>query len=1026
MGTKTHLEREMQFKTHKLRDAITFALVAGATSVAGTGVALAQDSGQGATTLDRIEVTGSRIRQVDIETAQPVLMISREDIEGQGFSTVADILQNVSAVGSPAFSRASPLTANQEAGGSYVDLRNLGAQRTLVLLNGKRLGISTNGYQDVSTIPSSVVERIEVLKDGASSIYGSDAMAGVINIITRKNFDGAEVNAYYGQYSDGDGTIQSYDFVTGFSGDRGSVTIGAEYHKEEEVWAKDRWFSRYTRPGVPSSGLTTVGQWGNFNTNSGTYRRNEAGQLVVNENGKWIPLDPSNPKHVPVLDAAAWYAPDRGSNAIGVDNFHPQTDDDTSNSADQMHLRTPQERRSLFATADWEITDNIRFTSDMAYNQRKSFRQIAGYPLQSAAVGAHMAGAVYETNPLTGERELVRNGSYFNPYGDRDFFDPEVAGLVDAEGNPLVEQTNDISWRRRGWEVPRSTQSDLTTWRFTAALEGSFDVGDRYFDWDVGMLYNETDLKVINNGNFYIPHVRNAVGPSFLDETTGQIVCGTPEAPIADCVAWNPFAGFGTGDVAHSLDDPRVQNYLFKQENAFGSTETNSYFANLAGSLLTLPAGDLGFAVGYEYRKEQGGFSPDAIAQSGDSTNLASGPTYGSYALDEFYAELNIPVLADMAFAQELTFNVASRYSDYNTFGDTTNNKFGVKWRPFDDLMIRGTYAEGFRAPTISNLYGGGSQTFTTNFHDPCDSVFGDARGTARCLQDVAANYRQLKQGFVPVDSRSDQTPVPFTSGSNPHLGPETSESKNIGFVYSPSQVQGLSVAVDWWNIEIKDTVVSDSPNQMLFDCYVALIESRCAGFTRDPVTGIVNNLTYGYRNAGFTNTEGFDVDVGYRLNTDYGRFGLQWATTYVSKYEMKATNDEDIPVSQYNGFGSYFRIRSNLNLNWSLGDFSANWGTRYYSGTKDDCYADRCNLPNYQAPDTQGKVVPYHRVGGTTFHDVQVSWNAPWNAKVSIGANNVFDSYGPVMHSQPNSNFAYYGGYDIGRFVYMKYQQRF
>ena len=942
----------MIVKTHKLRDAITLALVAGATSVAGTGVAFAQDSGEQATTLDRIEVTGSRIRQVDIETSQPVLMISREEIENQGFSTVADILQNVSAAGSPAFSRASPLTANAEAGGSYIDLRNLGATRTLVLVNGKRLGISTAGYQDISTIPSSVVERIEVLKDGASSIYGSDAMAGVINIITRKNFDGAEVNAYFGQYDDGDGTIQSYDFVTGFSGDRGSVTIGAEYHKEDEVWAKDRFFSADSYPGYPQYSNTSVGQWGNWRR-SGT-------------------TDP-------------WMAPNRGSDALDESDFHPQTDEDTSRASDQMHLRTPQERRSLFASADWEITDNIRFVSDMAYNQRDAFRQIAGYPTQSTAIDAPMHA-----------------DSVFNPVGEQ------------------------IDWRRRGWEVPRSTQSDLTTWRFTAALEGSFDIGDRYFDWDVGTLFNETELKVINNGNFFIPNVRNAVGPSFVNDQ-GQIVCGTPDAPIADCVAWNPFAGFGTGAVENSLDDPRVQDYLFKQEHALGNTKTNSYFANLAGSLFALPAGDLGFAVGYEYRKEQGGFYPDAIAQSGDSTNLASGPTYGSYQLDEFYAELNIPVLADMAFAQELTFNVASRYSDFDTFGDTTNNKFGLKWRPINDLMVRATYAEGFRAPTISNLYGGGSQTFTTGFRDPCDSVYGVAAGSARCLQDVGANYRQLQQGFVPTDGPAAQTPVPFTSGSNPNLAPETSESKNIGFVYSPSYVEGLSVALDWWNIRIEDTLVSDSPNLMLSDCYVALIESRCAGFTRDPVTGIVNDLTYGLRNAGYYDTEGYDLDLGYRINTDYGRFGAQWQTTYVSKYEVKSTNDFDAVPSQYNGFSSYFRIRSNLNLNWKLGDFGSSLGFRYHSGVKESCtFDEHCNLPNYQAPDTQGQITPQNRVGSVTFTDLQFSWDAPWNAKVAIGANNVFDRTGPIMYSQPNSNYSYYGGYDIGRFMYVKYQQRF
>src|SRR5690606_21249009 len=156
-----------------------------------------------------------------------------------------------------------------------------------------------------------------------------------------------------------------------------------------------------------------------------------------------------------------------------------------------------------------------------------------------------------------------------------------------------------------------------------------------------------------------------------------------------------------------------VRDYLFREEHALGTTKTNSYFANIAGSLFSLPAGDLAFALGYEYRKEEGGFSPDAIAQSGNSTNLASGPTYGEYALDEIYAELNIPVLADMPFAKELSFSVASRYSDYTSFGDTINNKFGLKWRPTDELLVRGTWSEGFRAPSIANLYGGGSQTFT-------------------------------------------------------------------------------------------------------------------------------------------------------------------------------------------------------------------------------------------------------------------------------------------------------------------------
>ncbi len=951
----------MTLKTTKLRDAISFALVSGATVLAGTGVAFAQDSSeQQATTLDRIEVTGSRIRQVDVETAQPVVMISREDIQAGGFNTVADILQNIPSAGSPTFSRTSPLTANQEAGGQYIDLRNLGAQRTLVLVNGKRLGISPDGFQDVSTIPAAMVERIDVLKDGASSIYGSDAMAGVINIITRTNFEGAEVNAYFGQYGEGDGQKQSYDFVIGMTGDRGSVTIGAEYHNEDGVWARDRFYSNDSYPGYPQYSTTVVGQWGN-----------------------WRPVGATTP----------WQVADRGSDALGTDGWHNQTGADTSKPSDQMHVMTPLERRSLFVNANYDVTDSIRFVTDLSYTKRESNRQIAGYPTQSQAAAVNA--------PMSAD-------SYFNPTGG-----------VSA-----------VHWRRRGWEVPRTTDTSQTTWRWTAALQGSFDIGERYFDWDVGYMFNENDLTIINNGNFFIPNVRRAVGPSFVN-AQGQLVCGTPGAEITGCVPWNPFAGFGTGAVENSLADPAVQAYLFKQEHALGRTETNNYFANLAGTIATLPAGDLGFAVGYEHRKEEGGFTPDAIAQSGDSTNLASGPTYGSYSLDEVYAELNVPILADVAGAKELSLSIASRYSDFDTFGDTTNNKFGLKWRPIDDLLVRATWAEGFRAPTIGDLYGGTSDTFTTGFRDPCDTVYGVAAGSARCLQDVPVGYRQLQQGFVPTTAAGQQTPVPFTSGSNPLLQPEFSESKTVGFVYSPNFVEGLSVSLDWWNIRIDNTIVSDSPNDILSDCYVALIEERCALFSRDPSLGnIVTELQYGGRNSGYAETEGYDLDVNYRLATDFGQFGVRWATTYVSLYETKSTNDPDEVPSQANGFGSTFRVRSNLNLSWNYNDFGVTWGMRYNSGTKESCmgFGDgaHCSLPNYQAPDTLGRVVPQNEVGSATFNDLQFSWNAPWNARVAVGANNVFDRDPPIYYTRPNSGFAFYGGHDIGRFIYMRYTQKF
>ncbi len=963
----------MKLARNNLSRAVQLGIAIGATGLSGSVVAQEEAAEQ---TLDRIEVTGSRIRQVDVETAQPVLSITRQDIESQGLRTVADILQNMTAAGTPAISRSQPLSSGEAVGGYYIDLRNLGPQRTLVLINGKRLGITTGGLQDVSSIPTAIVERIDVLKDGASSIYGSDAMAGVINIITRRNYDGAEANAYIGEYSQGDGRKQNYDFVLGVTGERGSLTAAVEYLKEEEVWARDRWFSETTYPGYPQYGTTVVGQWGNFLYNP-----------------------PGHPAGAPPI----YWAPDRGSNSLGFDNFHQQVGGlggDTSISNHQMHVYNPLERRSLYVNGSYDITDSVRFTTDIGYNNRASERQVAGYPLQSAAFGLPMSAQ-----------------SYFNPLGTWHGWETPQA----------------ITWRRRGWEVPRRVESELSTWRFTGAFDGAFEIGDNYFNWDAGYLYTSNDLVARSRGNFNTINTRAAVGPSFLNDQ-GVVQCGTPDAPIpiTSCVPWNPFAGFGTGAFENSLADPRVQNFLLPTFQSLGTTETTSYFANLGGTLFALPAGDLAFAAGYEYRREQGEFVPDSSVQAGATSDLQQGPTRGGYSLDEFYAELEIPLLADIPFARELGLNVASRYSDYTSFGDTLNNKVGLKWKPIDDLLVRGTWSEGFRAPTVSDLFGGGSQSFTQGFRDPCDSVYGVSAGNARCLQDVGfvtawpEGYRQLQQGFVPTNGAAAQTPVPFNSGSNPFLQPEFSTSKTLGFVYSPSFLEGANISVDWWNIRIENTIVQDSPNQILTDCYTLGIEARCALFTRDPVLGYVNTLNFGNRNSGFTDVEGFDVDLAYRLETDFGRLSANWNNTYTSKYESKTTNDPETPVSQAVSFGGTFRLRSNLSLGWDLGDFGATWGVRYYSAMKEACYfEDECSDPDYVAPDAPDGN-PLHRRGSNTFHDVQFRWNAPWNATVSVGANNVTGHYGPPMYSTPNSDFAYYGGFDIGRFWYAKYQQRF
>src|SRR5688572_12247777 len=230
-------------KSSLLRDAIRRALFAGA-AIALTMPLQAQEGGTASAetpaTLDTIKITGSRIqRAVESETVQPITVVTREDIQRSGVQSVADLLQGLTMMGSPTISRADALSSGEATGGSFVDIRNLGAQRTLVLVNGQRLGVTTSGLADVSQIPTSAVERIEVLKDGASAIYGSDAIAGVVNIITRRKYEGGEANVYWGQYDEGDGTKQQYDVTFGLSSDQGWITASAQYAKEDPVWAKD-------------------------------------------------------------------------------------------------------------------------------------------------------------------------------------------------------------------------------------------------------------------------------------------------------------------------------------------------------------------------------------------------------------------------------------------------------------------------------------------------------------------------------------------------------------------------------------------------------------------------------------------------------------------------------------------------------------------------------------------------------------------------------------------------------------------
>jgi len=947
----------MNCKSNKLRDAVVLALVVGAGGTAGS--AFAQESSAQPTNLDRIEVTGSRIRGSEMETQQPIISLDRQTLERQGFTSVADVLQNLTSAGSPAISRADALASGENVGGYYIDIRNLGAERTLILMNGKRLGATTSGLQDLSQIPFSAIERIDILKDGASSIYGSDAIAAVVNVITRKRFEGAEASALFGQFSEGDSSTENYSMTLGSQGERGGVTLSAEYYKQDPVFARDRDFSAYGNagPDYPGSGWSPVSQRG----------------------GWFGPCGPDGDEDLCTLNA--------GGNPLNPNDYHPITPDEYANSNQEMMLQTGIQRKSLYVNANYDLTDTITFNADILYNQRTTDQQIAGYPYQSGSFGTPMSG-----------------DSAFNPIGE------------------------DIDFVRRLWEVPRTTRSDMKTLRFAPTISGAFQIGEHAWDWDVGALWNRNDTTKTGHGDASLIATQQALGSSFIN-ADGVAQCGAPgddAIPLESCRPWNPLLPYGVAG-AGSLSDPALQKFLFPYYTDTGRTKTTSYTANLSGSLVTLPAGDLGIAVGVEHREESGRFVPDAFNQSGQSTGLIATTTEGKYELDEVYLELNVPILSDLPFAKELTLNVATRYSDYDNFGDTTNSKFGLVWRPIDGLLVRGTYAEGFRAPTINDLYGGVGSSFES-YVDPCSvGVGGNVNGNAACnAAGVPLGYVQLGQGLRPCTTWPCQTPDQFISGSNPNLLPESSKSKTAGIVWSPQWVEGLDLSLDWYNYKITDAIISDSVDRILRDCYVLGNSARCDGIQR-AADGHITTMFFGLANLGELETEGYDIGVKYRLpELGIGQFTIDWQTTYVSKYDEASQDADgnDISVGRV-GDAGYFRVRSNFGVDWSYGDFNVNWTARYYSGMKESCVPNRgtCTDPDHYA---NGEADPIRWVGSNTFHDLQVSWKAPWNATVAVGANNVFAHQGAIMFSAPNSDFAYYGGFDYSRFIYAKYTQRF
>lgn len=956
----------MRLERNQLLAAMRLALLVGMGG-AGAMPALAQDTeaqGGETTELKAVVVTGSRIKRTDLETSQPVFTLSREDIEAQGRTSIGDVIQNLTSTG-------AALNTKVNSGGSgqnRVSLRNLGSNRTLILINGRRWvgGTGLNGEVDLNSIPSAAVDRVEVLKDGASVIYGSDAIGGVINVILRDDYDGLEADAYYGQSSYGDGARQSYSLTGGLVRGRFSGMLGISHVQEDPVWAGDREISA-----VPVFGATP-GFRGVSNTPDGRFSLSANGASSFTNDGPGTP-------------------------------FRPYTAADNYNTAPDRYLTVDQQIDSIFGNAKIDLTEQVRFRVTAQYLERETGQML---PVNAVVFGGNAAGR-YSGNMA------ISASSLYNPLG-RD---------VVWGGRMLTEAGGRLITR------------NVETLGVDAALEGQFQLGQRLWGWEAGYFYGENKNHDVGLGQQDYSRIRSAIGPSMINPATGQPICvvtpGNAASVISGCVPLNLLGGEGSVT-------PEMLEYINFIEHSYLGYEQKNVYANLTGDLFELPAGSLDFAFGVEHRSESGYDHPDALIASAITNGFTRKPTDGGYDVDEAYLELSVPLLSDLPGARLLDISLASRYSDYSNFGDTTNSKFGFRWKPIDSVMLRGNYTEGFRAPAIRELYLGQSTNTQQNVSDPC----------AATLQG-RPQPNPLACAGLPTNLDQRASAVSVTAGGNPELGPETAVTRTLGVVYSPAWAPGLDMSLDWWRVEIDDAISSFAVQKVLDLCYRAGIENACGLVQRD-ANGQIASVLSVPTNVGSYDVEGYDFTLGYRFpTTDWGRFNLVWDSTYLANHEVDQDGDGYISQDPVTGDGGNrvgggrnWRIRSNLALRWQRGMVGANWSVRYFSRLNEVCKSLGtearivCSDPDRYTNQTEPQTPPNppvangpdwrprNRIPSTVYHDISGWVDTPWGARITLGLQNAFDRDPPYSPTVTNS---FGPEYELpGRFYYMRYHQKF
>ena len=936
------------------------------------GGALAAPLAAQAQESQRIEVTGSRIRSVTADSASPIQIITAQDIAASGAVNLQELLLKNPALGSlPTFSRSNSNFDSQNSGVSVVDLRNLGEERTLVLVNGKRFvsGVPGSSAVDLNSIPTDFIERIEILTGGASSTYGSDAVAGVINFILKKDFEGISLDASVGKSDRNDDDKQKFGITWGANaaGGKGNVMLHFGHSKQGAVYSRDRSglaidnVSAALRPGGTVNDVfrfvtpffSGFAPQGTFFTENDVVTFDRDGNLIApNTNGAG------------------------GATPTGFNRQAFRT------------IAIPTSRYTFAGKGEFELAENHRAYLEGTYVTTKTNAVLEPFPLDSAdgTSGLYPAGGV-------GPAEFNVNGTILaNPLIPAGL----LALMTDTDGDGL----RDYSFIRRLAEVGnRGSRAKTDTFRIASGVKGNL------FNWDYDVygIYGSNKRIDISGGQYNVNNFRQAmeaipdVDDIDGDGDTAEAICRDPDARARGCVPANVF-GFDTLT-------PGALGWILAPATLNTEVTQRIVGANASGEPVKLWAGPLGVAVGVEYRKESSRSEFDALQQLGLNGGNAIPTTEGSFSVKEAFVEGKLPLLKDAPFAQALSVTGAVRSSKYTTVGSTFSWNAGLDWALNRSVKFRFTRALSTRAPNIAELFQPPAQDFPA-VNDPCEGVTATAsdplsvacRAAPGVSDNIAANG-----GVFTLNQADTQGTSGFDRG-NPNLDEEKGRSTTIGVVVTPTGIPLLNnttFTVDYFKINIADAIVPTPRQFILSQCYGG-DASFCQFVTRRPAAvgansaGSLDRVDTAVSNSGGYSTQGLDFTGAWTGQMGPGRLTTRLSYTYTKDGELIPLPGGD--PDPFAGEVGTPKHKATLGLGYNLGGWS--FSTLFtYLGKQyldDQWVTTLCTVPraaNNSCPGNAFASAKSVNIPAKTYADMQVSYTLG-KFQYYLGIDNVFDTH--------------------------------